>query len=236
MSAARESLPNFELLDFTSHGHLRMRAKSDASPHFVQIVASEFAAAAACCPILFTKEAATGHFYAGAMFGFKPNESFIDDLTSRGGFNPLSLQRDGFYISGEHIAIDRNNARFSEADGEPLFDDARQPSSALRQIQRGLGQLQAGMEVTDAFIRALNELKLIEPIDISLTFGGEVLTLQGLYTVSLDAIRELDDAAALRLLRSGHLQLAHVMNASLKQIPILAQLRNHAIRRMSSNP
>jgi hypothetical protein len=234
MSAAPQSLPNFELLDPTSHRHLRLRAKSDASPHFVQIVLGEFPAAAACCPVLFTKEAATGSFYAGAMCGFKPGESFIDDLTTRGGFTPLSLQRDGFFISEEHIAIDRNNRRFSETEGEPLFDDARQPTSALRQIQRALGQLHAGIEMTNAFIRALNDLKLIEPIDISLTFGGELLTLQGLYTVSLDAIRELDDAAALHLLRSGHLQLAYTMNASLKQIPILAQLRNQVIRRISS--
>jgi hypothetical protein len=235
MSAASEVLPSFELLDFASHGHLRLRTRTDATPHFVQIVVSEFTSAAACCPILFTKEAATGRFYAGAMFGFKPGESFIDDLTSRGGFTPLSLQRDGFFISEEHIAIDRNNARFSATEGEPLFDDARLPSSRLRQIQRALGQLHAGIEQTDAFIRALNELKLIESIDVSLTFfGGELLTLQGLYTVSLDAIRELNDAAALRLLRSGHLQLAYTMNASLKQIQILAQLRNQVIRRISS--
>jgi hypothetical protein len=235
MSAAPESLPQFELLDPETHRHLCLRPNRNAVPHFVQIVVSEFAEAAACCPILLTKDAATGAFYAGAMFGFKPGESFVDDLTSRGGFNPLAMQRDGFYISGEHIAIDRRNPRFSETDGEPLFDAARQPNSCLRQIQRALGQLQAGIEVTSSFIRALSELKLIEPIDISLTFGGELLRLEGLYTVSLDAIRELDDAAALHLLRSGDLQLAYTMNASLKQIPVLARLRNQAIRRMSSD-
>ncbi|HVY81552.1 MAG TPA: SapC family protein [Steroidobacteraceae bacterium] len=234
MSAAPESLPQFELLDPERHHRLRLRSKSDAAPHFVQIVANEFATAAACCPILFTKDAARGNFYAGAMFGFKPGESFIHELTARGGFNPLGLQREGFYISGEHIAIDRSNARFSETEGEPLFDDARQPNSCLRQIQRALGQLQAGIEATNVFIRALTDLKLIEPIDVELTFGGELLTLQGLYTVSLDAIRELDDAAALRLLRAGHLQLAYTMNASLKQISVLAQLRNRLVRRITS--
>ena len=168
------------------------------------------------------------------MFGFKPGESFIDEVTSSGGFNPLALQRDGFFISGEHIAIDRGNARFSETEGEPLFEESGQPSSGLRRIQRALGQLQAGIEATSVFIRALLELKLIEPIDVELTFGGELLTLQGLYTVSLDALRELDDAAALALLRSGRLQLAYAMSASLKQIPILAQRRNRVVRRMSS--
>jgi hypothetical protein len=236
MSAAPQSLPNLELLDAASHRHLRLRShpQTDTPPHFVQIVVSEFAEAAACCPVLFTKEAATGMFFAGAMFGFKPGESFLDELTGRGGFQPLTLQRDGFFISGEHIAIDRENARFSETDGTPLFDDTQQPNNCLRQIQRALGRLQAGLEATNAFIRALAELKLIEPIDIGLDFGGERLTLQGLYTVSLDAIRELDDAAAIRLFRSGHLQLAYTMNASLKQVPILAQLRNRVIRRISS--
>jgi hypothetical protein len=223
-----------ELLDPASHRHLRLRSRTDAAPHFVQIVISEFTTAAACCPILFTKEGATGSFYAGAMFGFKPGESFLDELTARGGFDPLSLQRDGFFIADEHIAIERGNARFSETDGEPLFDDTQQPASCLRQIQRSLGQLQAGIRATQAFIRALADLQLVEPIDISLTFGGELLTLQGLYTVSLDGIRELDDAQALGLLRSGHLQLAYTMNASLKQIPVLARLRNQVVRRITS--
>lgn len=233
MSAALESMPKLELLDPERHRRLRLRPKSNAAPHFVQIVIGEFASAAACCPVLFTKDAATGAFYAGAMFGFKPGESFIHEITSAGGFNPLALQRDGFFIADEHIAIDRESVRFSETDGEPLFEESGQPNSCLRQVQRALGQLQAGIEATNGFIRTLTELKLIEPIDIELTFGGELLTLQGLYTVSLDAIRELDDAAALRLLRSGELQLAYTMSASLQQMPILAQRRDRTVRRIS---
>jgi hypothetical protein len=237
MSVSMDSrMTQVELLNPQSHRHLRFRLTSDATPHFVQIVASEFVEAAASCPIVLTKDAATGDFYAGALFGFKPGESFLQHVMDRGGFKPLSLQRDGFFISGEHIAIDRGNPRFNEAEGEPLFDGAHQPSARLRQIQRVLGQLQAGIEATDAYIRALVELSLVEPIDISLTFdGGERLTLQGLYTVSLDSIREMDDAAAIRLFRSDYLQLAYTMNASLKQIPLLAHLRNrsghHFLRR-----
>lgn len=229
MNAATESMRRIELLNADAHRHLRMRAKSAACPHFVQIVANEFAAAAASCPILFTKEAATGQFYAGALFGFKPAESFLPETLDRGGFNPLNLQRDGFFISGEDIAIDLDNPRFSETEGEPLFDPSQQPNACLRQIQRVLGQLQAGMDMTQAFIRELTSLKLIEPIDVQLNFtGGERITLEGLYTVSLDRIRELDDASGLRLLRSGYLQLVYTMNVSLKQIPILAHLRNQA--------
>lgn len=224
---------NLELLSPESHRHLRLRTPGEDKPHFVQIVASEFATAATSCPVLFTKEAATGKFFAGAMFAFKPGESFLIEETQRSDFSPLSLQRDGFFISGEQIAIDRDNARFSDSEGEPLFDGSGQPGVALRRIQRTLGQLKAGIDMTDRFIRALVELKLIESIDITLNFdtSSDRLTLKGLYTVSLDGIRALNDAAALRLLRAGYLQFAYTMSASLEQLPILARLRDRAIRR-----
>ncbi len=228
---------NLELLNAQKHRRLRVRAAGESTPHFVQIVAAEFAAAAASCPILFTKEAETGRFFAGAMFALKPGEGYLKEEAGHGGFRPLSLQRDGFFISGEHIAIDLNNPRFGETHGEPLFDGMNQPGMELRRIQRILGQLRAGIDMTDRFIRALTELKLIEPIDISLSFetGGEQLTLQGLYTVSLDSLRTLADAAAVRLLRAGYLQLAYTMGASLEQIPVLARLRDQAIRKALSN-
>jgi hypothetical protein len=220
-------MPSLELLDPRKHAHLRLRPLGADLPHFIQIVASEFPVAATYCPILFTKEASTGAFYAGAMFGFKPGEVLVDLEEAQRGFKPLMLQREGFFISGQHISIDREHARFSERDGDPMFDDAHQPGDALRAIQRTLGEIHQGLEQTRAFIAALLDLKLIEPIDISLSFdGGERLSLQGLYTVSLDRLRDVDDAAALRLFRAGHLQLAYTMATSLRQIARLARIRD----------
>jgi hypothetical protein len=223
-------MSSLERLNPQDHGHLRVSQRSGPEPHFVQIVPFEFAAAAACCPILFSKDASSGAFYAGAILGLKPGEGALKDVADRGGFEPLNLQRDGFFISGEHIVIDRGNPRFSESQGESLFDEALQPSVSLRRIQRVLRQLHEGAAQTDAFIRNLVELKLVEPIDISLSFDdGERLTLQGLYTVSRDALRDLGDADVLRMFRSGHLQLALTMAGSLNQLRILAQLRNRRL-------
>lgn len=223
-------MSSLERLNPQDHGQLRFCPRSGPEPHFVQIVPVEFAAAAACCPVLFSKDPASGAFYAGAMLGLKPGEGALKDVADRGGFEPLNLQRDGFFISGEHIAIDRGNPRFSESEGEPLFDEAQQPSVALRRIQRVLRQLHEGTAQSDAFVRNLVELKLVESIDISLSFDdGERLTLQGLYTVSRDALRDVGDAEIVRLFRSGHLQLALTMAGSLNQLRILAQLRNRRI-------
>jgi hypothetical protein len=222
-------VPTIELLNPEVHGHLRLRPVSTQVPHFVQVLAPEFNAAAVCCPILFTKDAGTGAFYAGAMFGFKPGENLLGTVSDRGGFDPLMLQRDGFFMSDRHVAIDRDHARFSDREGEPLFDESREPGKSLRAIQRALGEIHAGAEQTKAFIYSLASLKLIEPIDISLAFGGERLALQGLYTVSLDRLRDVDDPIAVRLFREGHLQLAYAMAASIRHIGRLARLRDRSL-------
>ena len=219
-------MPVIELLNPHQHGHLRLRPSGADIPHFVQILVPEFMHAAVCCPILFTKDAGTGGFYAGAMFGFKPGESLMRTAAERGGFDPLMLQREGFFLSERHIAIDREHARFSDRDGESLFDETGQPGASLRAIQRTLGEIHTGIEQTKSFIDALANLKLIEPIDISLNFGGERLTLHSLYTVSLDRLRDLDDHVVVRLFREGHLQFAYAMAGSLKHIGRLAQLRH----------
>jgi hypothetical protein len=223
-------MPRYEPLNPQDHGHLRLGPRSGTDPHFVQIVASEFAAAAASSPILLTKDPEKGSFYAGAMLGFKPGEPALKNAAERGGFEPLSLQREGFFTTGESIVIDRDCLRFSESEGDPLFDESQQPSTRLRQMQRLLGQLHAGLEATNAFIQAVVALRAVEPIDISLGFDdGEKLSLQGLYTVSLDSLHALDDTQAVRLFRAGHLQLAYIMAGSLNQIGVLARLRNQRL-------
>jgi hypothetical protein len=219
-----------ELLDAVEHRALRFREPARELPHFVQVVAAEFAAAAVSCPILLTKNADTGQFYAGAMYGFKPGEQLFGGPGDISPYRPLDLERQGFFVSGDKIAIDREHPVFNEAVGEPLFDLDGMPGKRLHYIQRVLGRLKAGIEETDSFIRVLLQHRLIEPVDISLRFDdGETLDLHGLYSVSLDGLNALDDATALALFRAGHLQLAYCMIGSLKQVAVLAQRRNQRL-------
>lgn len=217
-----------EILNSEQHRALRLRPNAFPWPHFVPIVASEFAVAATCSPILLAKDPENGRFYAAAMFGFRPGENLSTEIPGvRPAFLPLNLERQAFFATGENIAVDRDHPRISETEGEPLFDQCGEPSESMRRIQLALGLLVTGNEVTKAFIKTLVDLRLVEPIDISLKFDdGEDLRLDGLYTVSLDSIAELDDAAALSLFRNGYLQLAYCIAGSLRQIPVLAKRRN----------
>lgn len=223
---------NLELLSAPHHAGLRLGDLSSGGPHFVQVVASEFVAAAAVCPIFLTKNAETGRFYAGAMFGFEPGENLLrHDEVGRPLFTPLDLERMGFFITVDGaVAIDPAHPRFAAPRGAPLFEADGQPSPALRRVQHVLAQLNVGIPETDAFIQTLVEARLVEPVDVDLSFDdGRTLNLTGLYTVSLDTLGELDDAAVLDLFRRGYLQLIYAMNGSLKQVSSLAKLRNDKI-------
>ena len=223
---------DLELLSVQQHAGLRQAEFPIEEPHFVQIVAAEFAAAAATCPIFLTKNPETGQFYVGAMFGFEPGENLLRrEAPGRRAFTPLDLERQGFFLaSGGAVAIDPGHPRFATERGTALFEADGQPTQALRRIQRVLGQLSAGIPETDAFIQAIVAQRLVEPIDVDLSFDdGRSLSLGGLYTVSLDALAELDDAAVLDLFRRGYLQLIYAMAGSLKQVSILAHLRNERL-------
>lgn len=217
------------LLDSSEHRTLRLKPPAGPLPYFVPVVAEEFAAAAACCPVLLTKDAETGRFYVGAMLGFEPGESLVE-LRAGEGFWPLHVERQGFFIAGDAIALDPADARFAAPEGEPLFDEDGTPAPALRRIQQALAQLHRGVEATQAFVDAMLAHRLVEPIDVALRFDdGSALDLAGLYTVSLDSLHALEDAAVLSLFRAGHVQLAYVLAGSLRQIAILAARRNRRL-------
>lgn len=219
-------MASFELLTANQHQHLRLIVDWD-TPHFTPIVVSEFSEAASSCPIMLAKNPETGDFFTGVILSMKPGEPALKSLEERGGFNPLSLQCQGFYISDQNIVIDKDHPRFSTTAGEPLFTATSQPADGLRKIQNALGRLHAGQKKTRAFTQAMMDARLIEPVDLTFDFDkGERLFLKNLYTISLDSLGQLDDAKAIEFFRSGYLQLAYLIAGSLKQFNSLAYLRN----------
>lgn len=215
-----------QFLDPDSHANSRLVVSNAASRHFVQIVAAEFLPAMLDYPILFTKHPDSGGFYAGIVMGLEPGENLLATEGVLPGYRPADLVRQGFFVSEGKIAIDPADPVFS-ADGELLFDAAGQPSDSLKRVQRAIQLLHVGLTETDALIRRLLDNRLLEPIDITLDFDdGGRLRLDGLYSVSMDALHALPDDAALDLFRRGDLQIAYAQSASIQHIRRLARIRN----------
>jgi len=217
-----------EILNNQTHGALKMHSIGGQHPPFVMVTIGEFPAAAAVCPIFFTKSPETGEFYAGAIFGFTEGELLVEDADRRDAlFRPLELQRQGFFISDDNIVVDLANSRFGAGASVELFDESGAPTEAMRRIQWALGQIKAGIDATRDFIRQMLDLKLLEPVDVSLAFDdGQKLQLDGLYTISREALAELDDGDVVALFRKGYLQAALNVAFSMNQVAVLARRRN----------
>jgi hypothetical protein len=229
-------LKTMEILNTERHRDLSMHAAAIDHPHCVQVVIGEFPHAATSCPLFFVKDPETGRFNVLALFGFQPGDLLVEGADVKGAdrgralFVPLELVRQGFFADGDSIAIDIDHPRFGPGGTVPLFDAMGDPTDEMRLIQRSIGALIAGRAATAAFIADMTRLRLIEAIHIPLRFDdGQNLTLEGLYTISLDALQDLSDADALALFRNGHLAAALCIHASQRQVAVLAQRRNDRI-------
>lgn len=215
-----------DLLDPQRHAALRIDTANAGQRNFVQIVAAEFIAAAHDYPILFTKHAETGAFYAGALMGLHPGENLLAHDGALPGYRPADLVRQGFFVTDDGIAIDPHDRAFASS-GALLFDPSGSPAEPLRRVQQAMQLLHRGLPETDAIIDRFVALRLIEPIDITLDFDdGSRLRLEGLYSISLDALHALPDAAALDLFRRGDLQIAYAQTGSVQHVRRLARIRN----------
>lgn len=211
---------------------MRVRAEAGAdlgdNQRFVPLIAGEFAVAAAHYPILLTKNADTGAFFVGAMLGFDVGENLFLEADGMSAYRPLNLQRGPFFVVGEDMAIDLDSPRI-DAGGEPLFADG-EPGAYLKSMTQLFRDLVPGTEVTRVFVETLARGKLIEPIDITVSFDdGSKRVLQDLYTINQDALKALPDGDVLDLFRRNYLYLIYLMIGSLKQLPALGRRKNQRI-------
>ena len=217
-------MTNIVVLNSVEHRGLRVQAVSTEPRNFIGVIVSEFSQLAPHYPILFSKDAETGTFYCGAMLGFDTGENLFAEEGAR-VYRPLNLQRGPFFAAGSELAIDLDSPKVGS--GEVLFGEAGEPTAYLKSMLGLFRDLVPGIERTRIFTQTLLGLKLIEPIDINVSFDdGTSRALAGLYTINRDALRELPDAEVLNLFRRGYLELIYLITASLRQVPILANKKN----------
>ena len=230
-------VPVAKIVVLNSNAHLRLRVNAGVSlelgdnQRFVPVVISEFPALVLHYPILFSKDADTGQFYCGVMLGFDPGENlFLDAQRDDGLYRPLNFRREAFYTADDNLAVDLDHPRVGATGDQPLFDEAGQPSPYLQSVMAVLRELKPGLAQTQVFARTLLDLKLIEQVTIKAHFDDcSRREVNGLYTVSHDALADLEGGAVVDLFRRGYLQLIHLQRASLGHVATLAQRRNKAL-------
>ncbi len=232
------------VLDSNVHGNLRIKtgwgAEYGDSIHMAPVIADELPRLVLEYPVSLVRDDDSDRFQLTALLGFDPGENlFLDGALWNAMYVPMHLRRQPFTvgIAGEAgaeatpentiITIDTDSPRVSDTEGERLFDADGKVTPFLQSINDLLAHLMSGISVTEAFITTLGEFDLIEPATLDVAFAsGEQRKFEGLYTVSDEKLRALDDAKLRTMYDRGYLQASYLLLTSIGQFQKLIKLKD----------
>jgi hypothetical protein len=220
-------------LNRTAHKDLRLKGvpslKFAANVHSVPLTGVEFPAAARDVPILF---AGTDMKDAGpmALLGLRQNENLFVDANGQwaaGTYVPAFVRRYPFILAEKPegqpgddftVFLDEAYEGFNNDEGERLFKDDGTDSEMLSNAVNFLGEFQQHVTRTHWFMDQLRKYDLLEPRNIRLEKDGKAITLNGLFVVSEEKLRQLDEKVAHEFLKEGVLGWIYAHLLSLANI------------------
>lgn len=211
--------------------------------NMVPVVLSEFLKLAVQFPIVITKDKDTGRFTCVALFGFQAGENlFITDNQWNSLYLPLQIRRQPFFLGKSEqdesqfvICIDTGSKSIQHENGNTnfnknIFDIDGKETAYLENIKSILAELINGEEPTQAFIKTLADLKLLQPMQLEITFAsGEATRVEGLYTINEDHLNRLSPEAISSLHSQGYLSFIYTMITSIGHIYGLIDKKNKRI-------
>ncbi|MBB5211902.1 SapC family protein [Microbulbifer hydrolyticus] len=208
--------------------------RQGANLRMVPVMPGEFLKLAIDYPIVLTKNAETGQFVCVALFGFADGENlYWQDGRWDSLYTPLNIARQPFFVgSGDDgqpmVCVDAHSpCACSEGAGERLFDEDGKATAYLQKIQGMLAQLLDGEKQSAEFVQQLQQLELIIPMHLEVTFAdGKAQRVEGLYTVDEKKLQALAGEPLQQLHVSGDLARIHTMLTSLGHIYALIERRN----------
>jgi SapC protein len=193
-------------------------------------------------PIFFRKDAASGEYQSIALLGFSKDENlFLDGTRWDASYVPGIIARGPFLIGFQEkvvdgeprsepvVHVDLDDPRISRTEGEPVFLPQGGNTPYLEHVAVILRGLREGMEVSKSMFAVFQELELIESVklDIKLT-SEESYSVSGLHTIDVRKLSQLDGQSLERLNRSGFLQAAYLVIASMGNVRKLMTLKRRA--------
>ncbi len=212
------------LLDNVEHHDLRLITRSSPDlgdrVNLVLVVPTEFAEVQREYPILF-RRSENGGFQAFALLGFEKDENlYLDDdgwharyipaMQARGPFRIGFRQQDGQGRGEPMIMVDLDHPRISRTEGDPLFLPHGGNAPAFERAVETLRTLHSGIEASDTMFAVFAEAGLLAPVEINIQFDETArYTLPDFFSISEDALSQLDGETLQRLNQSGFLTLAY---------------------------
>jgi len=220
-------------LNRSAHKDLRLKPvpslKFAANVHSVPLTGVEFPAAARDVPILF---AGADMKDAGpmALLGLRQNENLFVDADGHWAPNtyvPAFIRRYPFILAekpeGQEgddftVFLDEAYEGFNTEQGERLFKEDGADTEMLTNAVNFLGEFQQHVARTHWFMDQLRKYDLLEPRNIRLEKDGKTINLNGLFVVSEEKLRQLDEKVAHEFLKEGVLGWIYAHLLSLANI------------------
>ena len=218
---------NYIPLDKEKHSALKINLKHNFDfahkTHLSAVTLREYAQIASCMPMVFINDPQSGNYHGVAMLGLEPEQNlYVKDGKWQAHAVPLNIQRFPFDVrpDGDKLGvyIDENSDLISD-DGEALFTESGEPTEFLKNRQQMLGDIANSEMATQRFIKQLQELELLEPLDMIVHYAdGQTRNVTGVTTISEARVNELDDDKILDLKKTGFLGAIYAMLLSLGQL------------------
>ena len=230
-----------EMLNNIQHKKLRVITRPGAqygdNVGIVMTFPTEYADVQREYPIFFRKDPNTGEYSSVALLGLTKDENlyldgerwdahYVPGVVARGPFLIGFQEREeGGEIRREPmIHVDRDHPRISESDGEEVFMEQGGNSRLLDRIAAILKGINDGLAVSKAKFAEFTRLELIEPLKVEIKLDSEsTYDLIGLHTISEPKLRNLGAEELHKLHRSGFLQGAFLVLASLGNLGRLVE-------------
>ncbi len=219
-------------LDNVQHAALKLRrghgARFGEAVNQVAVFASEFAQVQREYPILFTRTP-EGALQAVAILGFERDENlFLADERWDAPYVPALLRHRPFTIGAEAgepvVCVDLADPRVAPEgeDGDPVFKPHGGNAPMLERALDALRTLQAGAAMASQMTAVFDELELVEPVRLQVSFDeSRGVDFDGYLAVVPERIAALDGAALERLNKAGLLDVAVFAAASIGTMPRL---------------
>ncbi len=230
------------------HGNKRLKPLNDfgfaSDFHVATVMVHEFARASAVFPIVFLEDKAQDEFRPVAMLGLESGENLFVDGTGRwvGGYVPAIIRRYPFALAsaGEEgqytVCIDDASPVVNEEEGEALFKEDGEPSEALENARKFLGELQQMDVLTSNVCKYLAEQNMFSPFNMRVRHNEQSRNISGCYVVNEERLYNVSDERFLEMRNRRYLPAIYAHLASLSQIERLLKLKEERQTAAGADP
>lgn len=229
-------MARYELLNNVAHQNLRVIMRFGAEfgddTGLVQAFPTEFAELQREYPIFLRKDPQTGQYQAAALLGFEQKEnlflqgqrwnaSYLPGIVAKGPFliGFQEQQVEGRWVVEPVIHVDLDHPRVSTTEGEAVFRPQGGQSVYLDHVITVLRGIRDGVEHGAAMFAALDAAGLIHPVQVDVKLDETSgINLGGLHGIDRERLATLDATTLHHLHRSGYLEGAYLILASLHNV------------------